>query len=178
LTLLFLPETKVQLDWEKRTATCPAGKVSPTFRPTFRPTRNARGGTFLLAIFSNVECRKCELRARCTRSKTHGRTLYLPPQKEPEALYYARARQKTPEFRERYAARAGVEGTLSQGVRSFGLRRSRSIGQAKTPLQNLAIAAAMKLCRVFDRLSGTPLAKSRRSSFLRLQSPDRILNPY
>jgi Transposase DDE domain len=37
-------------------------------------------------------------------------------------------REKTKEFKEEYSKRAGVEGTVSQGVRAFGLRRSRYIG--------------------------------------------------
>jgi hypothetical protein len=38
------------------------------------------------------------------------------------------------EGRRLYAKRAGIEGTISQGVRSFGLRRSRYRGEAKAHL--------------------------------------------
>src|SRR5215213_9850003 len=51
------------------------------------------------------------------------------------ALQAARQRQKTPEFISTYALRAGVEATVSQAVRAFGLRRSRYFGHAKTHLQ-------------------------------------------
>ena len=36
------------------------------------------------------------------------------------------------EFKAKYKKHAGVEGTIWQGTRSFGLRRSRDIGLAKT----------------------------------------------
>ena len=48
------------------------------------------------------------------------------------ALKAARGQLATKEGRRRYARRAGVEGTLSQGVRAFGLRRGRYRGLAKT----------------------------------------------
>ena len=38
---------------------------------------------------------------------------------------------RDPAWKERYHVRAGVEGTLSQGVRAFGMRRSRYIGLAE-----------------------------------------------
>ena len=50
--------------------------------------------------------------------------------------------------------RAGIEGTISQGVRKMGLRKSRYIGLPRTRLQHLATAAAINLFRVFDWLSG------------------------
>lgn len=37
----------------------------------------------------------------------------LRPKEQYLALQMARARQQTPEFQERYNARAGIEGTLS-----------------------------------------------------------------
>ena len=43
-----------------------------------------------------------------------------------------RACQETPEFAARYAAGAGVEGTIAQGVATCGLRHARYRGLAKT----------------------------------------------
>ena len=40
-----------------------------------------------------------------------------------------------------YACRAGIEGTLPQGVRAYGLRWSRYRGLAKTHVQHMATAA-------------------------------------
>jgi hypothetical protein len=50
--------------------------------------------------------------------------------------------ENTEEFQQTYAKRVGIEGTISQGVRTMGLRRSRYIGQEKTHLQHVATACA------------------------------------
>ena len=42
-----------------------------------------------------------------------------------------------------YAKRTAIEGTWSQGVQGVGLRCNRSIGLAKTYVQQVAIAAAL-----------------------------------
>lgn len=75
----------------------------------------------------------------------------------------ARERQKTPEFQGRYAARAGIEGMLSQGVHTCGMRRSRYIGLAKTHLQNLLIATSLNVLRLVSWLREMPQAKTRPS---------------
>lgn len=67
-----------------------------------------------------------------------------------------------------YARRAGVEGTLSQGARAFGLRRMCYRGFAKTSLQHVVTAAAMNVERLTAWLSGQPRAKIRTSRFARL----------
>jgi transposase len=59
-----------------------------------------------------------------------------------------RKHQTTAEFQEQYAARAGIEGTISQGVRAFGMRWSRYSGLARTHLQQVLIATAINLVRV------------------------------
>ena len=71
-------------------------------------------------------------------------------------------------WQERYRRRAGVEGTLSQGVRAFGMRRSRYIGLAKSGLQQVCIAAAMNASRVVRWLDGLPRAKTRVTRFAAL----------
>ena len=80
------------------------------------------------------------------------RSVTFKPQAEYETLQAARARQKTETFKQQYKKRAGVEGTLSQGTRAFGLRRCRYLGLAKTRLQHLATAAAMNLTRLVQWL--------------------------
>jgi hypothetical protein len=72
------------------------------------------------------------------------------------------------EGRPRYQCRAGVEGTLSQGVRGFGLRRTRFRGLAKTHLQHVAIAAALNIDRIVAWLNERPRAKTRTSRFAAL----------
>ena len=79
-----------------------------------------------------------------------------------------REQEKTKEFKQIYAKRAGIEGTISQGVRTMGLRRSRYIGQEKTHLQHIATAAALNLVRSMAWVEGLPRAQTRRSAFARL----------
>jgi Transposase DDE domain len=74
--------------------------------------------------------------------------------------------QKT--HKKEYALRAGVEGTISQAVAAFGLRRARYFGWLKTHLQHVLTATALNFVRVGEWLAGTPLAKTRKSAFVRL----------
>jgi transposase len=153
------------IDWETRTATCPQGKTSQNWHLR----REKYGHEYIDIRFSPADCRTCAYRSDCTRSKRGVRVISLKPQAEYEALQAARARQETDEFKTKYKKRAGVEETISQGTRSFALRRSRYIGLAKTHLQHLATAAAMNLTRVVAWLmDGPPKAQTRRSSFAAL----------
>ena len=79
-----------------------------------------------------------------------------------------RKRQLTADFQKQYAARAGIEGTISQGVRAFGIRRSRYIDLAKTHLQHVLMATAINLMRVVAWLVDPGPTKSRASPFAAL----------
>lgn len=96
------------------------------------------------------------------------RAVYFHLREEYEALNAARARMLDPAWKQRYHVRAGIEGTLSQGVRSCGLRQSRYIGLAKTGLQEVCIAVGMNVARVVHWLDGRPRAKTRVTRFAAL----------
>ena len=132
------------VDWASHTVTCPQGKTSQTWHPR----REKYGHEYIEFRFSPADCRACCQRSECTKSKRGVRVICLRPQAEYEMLQTARDRQQTEEFKTKYKKRAGIEGTISQGTRAFGLRRSRYLGLAKTHLQHLATAAAMNLTRV------------------------------
>jgi transposase len=150
------------VDWETQTITCPQGKTSQTWH-----LRHEKyGHPYFEVRFRPADCCTCAYRSDCTRSKRGVRVISLRPQAEYEALQAARARQETDEFKAKYKKRAGVEGTISQGTRSFDLRRSRYIGLAKTRLQHLVTATAMNLTRVAVWfMDGKPKAQTRRSPF-------------
>jgi transposase len=76
--------------------------------------------------------------------------LTVRPQAQHEAIQAARQRQETETFKAQYALRAGVESSISQGVRRFDLRRSRYIGLARTHVQQTINATAMNLVRLAD----------------------------
>ena len=87
------------------------------------------------------------------------------------ALQAARARDSQADWPLLYNQRAGIEGTLSQGVRGFGMRRSRYVGLAKTHLQHVFIAAAMNLSRIINWVNEVPLAQTRQAAFQLLTPP-------
>jgi transposase len=77
-------------------------------------------------------------------------------------------RQVTQEFKIAYHKRAGIEGTLSQGIRAFALRRARYQGMAKVHLQQVFTATALNFCRISAWLSEQPRAQTRQAAFVRL----------
>ena len=84
-----------------------------------------RYGPRILVTFDSDDCRNCPARSLCTRAKDQPRRLRIQPRSQYEALHADRQLLTTQAGRKFYSARAGVEGTISQGVRSFGLRQSR-----------------------------------------------------
>ncbi len=158
--------THFAIDWERRTVTCPQGKTS---RPW---TAAARGDyPFFQVRFAKGDCLACPVRARCTRAATAPRHLTIRPEAEHRALQAVRQEQATAEWQARYRGRAGIEGTVAQGVSAFGLRRCRYLGLAKTRLQHLATAAAIDLARLAAWFEGRPHAPTRVSRFAALAPP-------
>ena len=155
------------IDWDKQQATCPEGKTSSSWKAR----ADGRGHQLIGVAFAKAECSQCPSLALCTQSKTKRRTLNLKPQPLYEALQQNRRQKKTKEFQREYRQRAGIEGTISQGVRAFGLRKARYLGLAKTRLQHLATAAAINLERLADWLAGTDRETTRRSIFTRVMRP-------
>jgi transposase len=115
--------------------------------------------------FPQAKCSVCESRSLCTRSKNGYRAIGIRPRAQYEALQETRKQEKTREWKAEYAIRAGIEGTNSQGIRSFGLRRAKYIGLSKTHLQHILTAAAINVVRFSNWVSGVPLAKTRISAF-------------
>jgi transposase len=152
------------IDWERERVTCPQGKASVTWR--VRPDED--GSPRVQAVFSRTDCGACAARAVCTPAKDARRSVYFHLREEYEALNAARARMGDPAWQQRYHVRAGVEGTLSQGVRALGMRRGRYIGLAKTGLQQVCTAAGMNVLRIVHWLDGQPRAKTRVTRFAAL----------
>jgi transposase len=156
--------SRFAVDWEARRVTCPEGKTSVLWKPG----HDSWGNEVIHAEFARRECLACRSRPLCTRARTEGREMTLRPREQHETLQAARRQQETAEWKAEYAARAGVEGTLSQGVRGFGLRRCRYIGLTKARLQHVATAAAINVYRISDWVGGVPRAATRTSRFARL----------
>lgn len=156
-----------RMDWAAHTATCPHGQQ----RRKWHPGRDGTGQEVIQSRFAAQDCRACPVRTACTRARIEPRTLTVRTQVSHEALHAARQLQTTAAFKEKDATRAGIESTLSQGVRAFGLRRARYVGLAKTPLQHVFIAVAMNVRRVRAWCSNPHPAKPRVSPFAALASP-------
>jgi hypothetical protein len=93
---------------------------------------------------------------------------FLAPQSHYEAQQLARQRQLTPEFKEQYAVRAGVEGTISQAAFTLDVRRACYRGLLKVHFQYLATSAAINLLRVIAWLNEVPRSTTPLSHFARL----------
>ena len=155
---------RFEIDWEHERVRCPQGRLSSAWSRQVDHT----GTPYVSVMFRKADCGACPARALCTRAEHRARHLKLPPRAEHEALRAARGRLATKEGRRCYARRAGIEGTLSQGVRAFGLRRSRYRGLARTHLQHVATAAAIDLARLGDWFRAIPRAATRTSRFAAL----------
>jgi transposase len=155
------------IDWEREIVICPMGKMSRNWMPLI----DQRGNEIIHAMFAQIDCKHCESRSQCTKSEHKQRSVTFKPQPLYEALQQARKREQTEEFKEEYKIRSGIEATISQGVRAFGLRSTRYIGMAKTHLQHLATAAAINFERLSDWFAGHRREKRRPSVFTRIMQP-------
>jgi DDE family transposase len=156
------------IDWAHEQATCPAGKASISWTPAIDRQKNE----VIKVKFSSKDGRPCPHRAQCVRSikKYPRRAITLRPQEAYVALQAGRARERTAAFVATYAKRAGIEGTLSRGVRRCRLRRTRYLGLARTHLAHLLAAVAINFLRLGEWFMEAPAAQTRRSAYARLMA--------
>ncbi len=160
-----------QIDWEREQATCPEGRTSISWTPAL----DNRTNEVIKIKFSTKECGPCPCRARCTRSTTKypRRTVTIRRQEAYVALQGARERERTENFVEEYARRAGIEGTLSRGIRTCDLRRTRYVGLARVHLGHVLTAVALNFLRLGEWFADVPHTKTRRSPFTLLMADAR-----
>jgi transposase len=154
------------IDFDTEQATCPQEQKSTWWNPVTQ-----RGSDAIVIKFAAVTCRDCPVRALCTRSTSPkvGRQLTVPPREIHDAQLAARATQDTPHWQADYARRAGVEGTIRQGVAVTGMRRARYRGLPKTTLEHVYSAVALNLIRLDAYWNGHPLDRTRSSHLTRLE---------
>ncbi|MFB7560963.1 IS1182 family transposase [Streptomyces brevispora] len=158
-------KTAFTINWQAEHAICPSGATSRYW--TAGVDNNGRDA--IRIRFATSTCAPCPVRDQCTRSTQYGRQLTVRPQEQDALLERVRAEQSTDEWKDRYAARAGVEGTIHQAVAAAGVRRTRYIGLAKTHLAHVLTAAAINLIRLDAWWNGTPLADTRTSRLAALE---------
>jgi transposase len=159
-----------QLDWQQQVATCPQGVQSSWWASQQNKGKQPR----TLIRFPPSACATCCARPLCTRGKG-ARTLTVSEQAAHVALVERREEQSTPAFFKRYHRRAGIEGTISQALRTTTLRRSPYVGVSKTHLHHLVVATALNFVRLDQFLQrqqqGLPARPSRPlSPFAHLQA--------
>jgi hypothetical protein len=94
--------------------------------------------------------------------------LTLRPEELHESLARARAEQKTDTWKNKYALRAGVEGTINQALDITGIRRARYRGLPKVRLQHAFSATALNVIRLDAHWTTGPLDRPHHSRLERL----------
>jgi len=150
--------TAFTIDFDARHATCPQSRTSSSWNPVTQ-----RGTPTIVITFSKADCGPCPVRELCTTSASQRRQLTVHTRQVHQAQLAARAAVGTKDFQARYALRAGVEGTIRQGVAVTGMRRARYRGLDKTRLEHTYAAVALNLIRLDAWWNGHPLDRTRTS---------------
>jgi hypothetical protein len=148
-------------DFDARQATCPQGVTSSAWSPCRQHHDEA-----IVVSWPKNACTPCPARQLCTSGRR--RQITIRPRELHEALAAARAEQTTAQWKARYAARAGVEGTMRQATHVTGIRRARYLGLPKTQLEHNIAAAAINMIRMDAYWTGHPPDRTRSSHLARL----------
>lgn len=151
-----------EIDWQNQTVRCPTGQRSRSWTPT----TDRFGQEVIYVRFAAADCLLCPSRQECTRAQA--RSLTFRPQELSLALQSARQRQKTSDFKEASAIRAGIESTISQAVRVSDLRQAHYFGLPKTSLQHVITATAINVRRIVSWLIEPSLRPTQVSRFAAL----------
>lgn len=143
-----LPVDQFEVRVEDRKAICPAGQTSSQCS---RIQEDKAGKTIYRMEWNRALCQACPLRDRCLGKRQTHRTIEVGKW---HTLLQARRREmQTDAFKRDMYHRNGIEGTQSELVRAYGLRRARYRGLAKVRLQNYFIGAACNIRRWARRLA-------------------------
>lgn len=126
----------------QRRAVCPAGQTSTNCS---RLEEKKKGRITYRFEWNRKLCRSCRRRAQCLGKGQLHRTLLVGEYHD--QIQARRREQKTIAFLEDMHNRNGIEGTISELGRGYGMRRCRYRGLAKARLQNWFIGAACNLKR-------------------------------
>lgn len=114
--------------WDARRATCPAGWQSRSWTLATDKRRNP----VIQIKFSMRDGKPCVHHAQCCDGVR--RLITIRRRAQYEALQAARTRQAQADFAATYGARAGIEGTISQGLRRCDVRHARYVGVRQNTL--------------------------------------------
>jgi hypothetical protein len=132
-----VPLTEFTMNSENEITSCPEGCV---------PLSTRSKDDNHTALFSKKTCRSCSRRKGCpTMPGKKGN--YLRYDDKAIRLAQRRAQEDTPEFRDRYRFRAGVEGTMSQLDRLTGFKNLRVRGLSAVSFAAFLKAAGINIIR-------------------------------
>ena len=132
-----VPLTEFSMNDNNDVISCPAGCT---------PEKTRSNDDNHTALFSKRSCRGCARKTTCpTMPGKKGRYLRY----DDKALRLARRRLlvETPEFRDRYRFRAGIEGTMSQLDRRTGIKNLRVRGLSRVSFAAHLKAAGINILR-------------------------------
>ena len=148
-------------DFDARQATCPQGIASSTWTPCRQRHEEA-----IVVSWPATACA-----ALPGTPAVHQRPAppdHHPPPRAARSARRARTQQTSAQWKARYNARAGVEGTMRQATHVTGIRRARYLGLPKTQLEHNIAAAAINMIRMDAYWTGHPLDRTRSSHLARL----------
>ncbi|MFV2019626.1 transposase, partial [Micromonospora sp. LOL_023] len=148
-------------DFDTRHGVCPQGNTSTSWSPC-----RQRDTDTIVVSWPKTVCQPCPTRQECTRGTR--RQITIHPRDLHEALTAARIQQNTSEWKARYAARAGIEGTMRQSTHVTGTRTARYRGLPKTRLEHTLAATAINIIRLDSYWTGRPLDRTRTTHLQRL----------
>ncbi|MDO8802943.1 MAG: transposase [Elusimicrobiota bacterium] len=135
------------VDVERRYAICPSGKTSTQCARM----KAGKTGRITYRFEWCGLCQSCAVKGDCLHKGERDRMLRV---NEHHTLTQARRKlMRTEEFKKDMRHRNGIEGTQSELVRGYGLRRARYRGNKKTRLQNYFIGAACNIKRWCRRVT-------------------------
>jgi hypothetical protein len=132
-----VPLTEFTMNSENEVTSCPEGCA---------PEKTRSKDDNHTALFSKKTCRGCSRKKSCpTMPGKKGR--YLRYDDKAIRLAQRRAQEDTPEFRDRYRFRAGIEGTMSQLDRLTGIKTLRIRGLSAVSFAAHLKAAGINIIR-------------------------------
>ncbi|MGW4126010.1 transposase [Nocardia sp. NPDC004711] len=135
------------MDFDRRQVTCPQGQVSKGWHGPY-PTSSPTAAPLIVARFTKTQCQPCPARNQCTTSRDSARNVGFPPRELLDLHVRTRDEQQSPAWRQRYAVRSGIEGTVCEFANGHGMRRCRYRGQAKAHVQHVLTAIAVNIERL------------------------------
>jgi len=132
-----VPLTEFSMNSENEVTSCPEGCA---------PDKTRTKDDNHTALFSKKTCRGCSRKKSCpTMPGKKGR--YLRYNDKAIRLAQRRVQEDTPEFRDRYRFRAGIEGTMSQLDRLTGVKNLRVRGLSAVSFAAFLKAAGINIIR-------------------------------